>query len=508
MELINELSHTGDYLGDPFNLRPWQEKIVRAIFATKRDGSRKHKVVFIGLPRGQGKTELLAAILLILLMALGKRGQHIYSASGDKEQAALVFAAAVAMIRANEDLAAMLDDGRLQILEGKNEKRIVYAPTSSFYLALSSEAALKHGLNPAVSIFDEVHIFPDRKLHDAITTGMLKRKDPLIVYITTAGDDENSLCYELWDYARKVRDGDVDDPEFCAILYETPRDADWKDERVWKRAMPALGDFCNIEFIRSQCRKAQKLPAHQNTFCQLFLNMWVEQAERWISKDAWTACEAKFALADYLGRPCVAGLDLSSTRDLTALVLAFDNDLGGVDLLPYFWLPGESIRSKENIDDVDYSTWVREGLITKTDGAMIDYDAIGDAIEALSVLVKIQAIGFDPQFASMLAQRLHKNGHGLNMVRLPNTFTHLNPASREFERQIVDTKLRHNGHAVLRWNVSNASLAKKAQMILPSKKNDKKRIDGVMAAVMALAIKLAQPERKESVYETRKLERL
>jgi len=470
VRLINELTHTGDYSGQPFRLRRWQEAIVRRIFEVDRHGRMRHTRVFIALPRKQGKTELIAAILLVLLAALGRRGQEIYSASGDREQAGRLYKAASEMVRAHPTLSRVID-----CYDGKNSQRLVCSALNSSYEALSSEGRLKHGKNPSVLLFDEVHVFPDRTLHDALTSGQGARRERLVIYITTAGYDQDSLCYELWQYARDVRDGVIDDPGFLPILYEPRPGDDWKDERVWRRVMPALGDFCETAFIRDECKIAQRLPSYQNTFCQFYLNMWTEQAVRWISLGAWDACRADLRIEDYAGRPCTAGLDLSSTSDLTAFVLAFENDLGGFDLVPHFWLPGENAAARQQADKVPYPAWIEAGLIAKTEGQRIDYDAVEETVRAAALVHRFDGIGYDPQFANQLAQHLHADGHGLPMIALPNTFHNLNPATREFERLVVDRK----------------------------KKNPKKRIDGLVAALMAIAVRMGGKAQTQSVYATR-----
>lgn len=488
VRFINRLTHTGDFSGQPFRLRPWQESIVRQLFGTlKADGSRQYRKMFLAIPRKQGKTELAAAILLYLMLGTGRKGQELYSASGDRAQASLIFRAAAAMVENDPELSRYC-----KVFHGG--KRIDCDPLGSRYEALSSDAPRKHGLGPAAVIFDEVHVLPDRRLHDVLTTGFGARREPLTLYISTAGWDRHSLCWELWNYARRVRDGLVDDPTFLPILYEAAPDADWKSDAVWREVMPALGDFCSLEFIRDECRNAQELPAYENTFKQLFLDLWTEQAKRWISMDAWDACRADFTEADFEGRECYGGLDLSSVKDLTALVLPFPNELGGYDLLPYFWLPGESIAHREKMDRIPYSAWCREGLITKTEGKRIDYDAIRDFVEEKSRMFRILSLGYDPMFAGQIANQLYRDGNGIPIQEVPNNLVHMHPASREFERLVVEGKIRHPGNAVLDWNVSNAATVERSQMIMPAKARSTGRIDGVTATVMGLAVAMGGAE--------------
>lgn len=498
VRFLNNLQHTGDFAGEPFRLRPWQEAPIRKLFGTTRpDGRRRYRKTFWALPRKQGKTELVAGSALYLMMGQGKPNRRIYTAAGDTKQAALIFGAACDMIRADPVL-----DARTVIY--KSYRRIEYPEGESTLEVLSSVPRSKHGLGPTDVLIDEYHVV-DEELINVLVTGFAARREPLLWMITTAGCNRFSACYREWQYALRVRDDPSIDPEYLPIIYAADPGDDWQDEATWFKAMPALGDFCDLDFIRSEFRSAKERPGEENRVRNLYLNQWVEQAVRWISPDAWDACRAEVVEADYEGRECYAGLDLSSKHDLTALALAFPNDRGGYDLLLYFWLPGESIDARVKSDKVEYDVWVRQGFIEKTEGARIDYDAIRDRIEDLATRFEILGLAFDPQFAGQLANQLHRNGNGLPVIETPNNHTNLNPAALEFERLVAEQKLAHPGNPVMDWCVDNVAITKRLEMILPSKAKSNERIDGVMAAVMALAAALKDDDRGEvdSVYDDR-----
>lgn len=499
VRFFNRLTHTGDFTGEPFNLRPWQDEPIRKLFGTMRaDGiTRQFRKTFWALPRKQGKTEIVAGGGLCLMMGQGKKNRKVYSASGDTKQAGLIFEAACEMIGNDPVLSA-------KTIVYRGYKRIEYPEGNSTLEVLSSVPKSKHGLGPTDVLFDEYHVI-EEELVRVLTTGFGARREPLTWMITTAGWDRHSLCFDEWKYAKGVRDGVIDDPTYLPVIYAAAPSDDWHDEAVWFKAMPALGDFCNLEFIREEYRKAKERPRFENSFRQLYLNQWTEQAERWISLDAWDACKAEFRPEDYYGEPCWAGLDLSSKHDLTALVLLFRNDLGGFDVIPFFWLPGESAIERERRDKVPYSVWIKGGFIEQTDSVRIDYDVIREKVESLWKLYDFRGFVFDPQFAGQLANQLVAtlDPDGEIFAELPNTFVKLNPSSLEFERLIAERKLRHNGHPVLRWNVANAAVAKKAEMILPSKVKSSERIDGVLATVMGLAAASNATDDGESVYEKR-----
>jgi phage terminase large subunit-like protein len=290
IRFINKLTHTGDYSGRPFALRPWQAAPIRKLFGTLRPGTnlRQYRKTFWALPRKQGKTEVVAAGSLYLMMGQGRPNQRIFTASGDKGQAALIFDAAAEMIANDRVLSA-----RTIVYHGRKE--IEYPDNRSMLRVLSKVPKSKHGLGPTAVLLDELHII-DELLVNILTTGFGARLDPLTWMITTAGHDIHSLCYDEWSYAEKVRDGEIDDPTYLPVIYAAPKGADWHSEDVWRAAMPALGDFCSLDFIREEHRKAVERPRFENTFRQLYLNQWTEQAERWLSVDRWKACATLDAL--------------------------------------------------------------------------------------------------------------------------------------------------------------------------------------------------------------------
>lgn len=284
VRVINNLTHTQTpWAGQSFHLRPWQEKILRQLFKTRRDGLRQYRTCLLMLPRKNGKTELAAAIAIYCLLFDGEQGGEIYCAAADREQAAKVFDAMVGMIEAEAELDALCE-----IV--KSHKRIVHRESRSFCKAISAEAYSKHGFNASVVIYDELHCAPNRDLWDVLATSQGARLQPLMIAISTAGYDRHSILWELYAHAQKVKETPALDPTFLPILYEASKDADWTDERVWKKANPALGDFRSLEEMRILAARAKEIPAQENTFRRLYLNQWTEQADRWIQLPAWDAC--------------------------------------------------------------------------------------------------------------------------------------------------------------------------------------------------------------------------
>ena len=480
VRLVNQLTHTkGPFAEQTFNLRPWQEKqIIRPLFKTRKDGLRQYRTCLLMLPRKNGKTEIAAALAIYFLLFDGERGGEVYSAAADKDQAALVFNVAAQMIRNDPELYA-----QCEILD--SQKRIVHYRTGSFYRAISAEAYSKHGFNASAVIYDELHAAPNRELWDVLSTSQGARAQPLMMAITTAGYDRHSILWELYSHAKRVREHPALDPTFLPILFEAPIDADWTDEAVWRRTNPALGDFRSLEEMRAACARAQEIPAQENTFRRMYLNQWTEQASRWISLTSWDACRVPEYRASLRGRKCYVGLDLSSTKDLTAAVAVFPVD-DGFEVLAQFFVPQESIRERSLRDRVPYDQWAREGHLIATPGNVVDYESVRTTLQAWSEEFDLREIAFDPWNATDLTTRLQAQD-GLTCVAMRQGFASLSAPTKALEKAILSKQLRHDGHPVLRWNIGNISVETDPTGNLKlSKKVSTERIDGAAALVMAV----------------------
>lgn len=497
IRLINQLTHTkGPFAGKPFDLRPWQLKILQQLFKTRPDGLRQYRTCLLMLPRKNGKSEIAAALAIYFLLFDGEIGAEVYSAASDKDQAALVFNVAAQMIRNDPEL-----DAQCEIID--SQKRIVHKKSGSFYRAISAEAYSKHGFNASVVIYDELHAAPTRELWDVLATSQGARSQPLMIAITTAGFDRHSILWELYAHAKKVAENPSLDPTFLPILYEAAIEADWLDEKVWKQANPALGDFRSIEEMRIMAARAKEIPAQENTFRRLYLNQWTEQASRWISLIAWDACHVSIDRASLRGRRCYVGMDLSSTKDLTALVAVFPDDDGGFDVLSHFFVPKDSMRQRETRDRVPYGQWYRDGYLTATDGPVVDYEAVRRQLNAWAAEFDLKEIGLDPWNATDLVTRLQEQD-GFLCVAIRQGFQSLSAPTKSMEKAVLSRTLRHDGHPVLRWNVGNVSVeSDPAGNLKPSKKVSTERIDGVVALIMAIDRMDRNSASGASVYEAR-----
>ena len=480
LAFINRLTHTkGAFAGQPFNLRPWQRRIVRKLLYTLRpDGYRQYRTCLLMLPRKNGKSELAAALALYGLLADGEMGAEVYSAAADRDQASLVFGVAAQMVRNDPQL-----DATCYILD--SQKRIVHKSSGSVYRAISAEAASKHGFNASMVVYDELHAARDRRLYDVLSTSMGGREQPQFLVISTAGYDRHSILWELYCHARKVQENPALDPSFLPVIYEAPETADWTDEKVWKKANPALGDFRSLDEMRIACARAKEIPAQENNFRRLYLNQWTEQAARWISMTAWDACRVPLDRATLRGRRCYVGMDLSTTKDLTALVAVFPDETG-FDVLAQFFVPQESIRDRSHRDRVPYLDWTRGGYLQANPGPTIDYEALRLVLKQWATEFDLQMVAYDPWNATDLVKRLQEQD-GLPCVPMRQGFASLSAPTKSLEKAILARTLRHDEHPVLRWNVSNVAVESDASGNLkPSKVASTERIDGVVALIMAV----------------------
>lgn len=468
----------GEWAGKPFHLEDWQRLFIRRLFGWKRteDGTRRYRKVYLSMGRKNGKTEMSAGIALALLVLDGEPGAEVYSAAADREQAGICFDMARQMALNHPGLTDMLTLYR-------SEMR--YPKIGARYKAISAEAYSKHGFNAHGVIFDELHAQPNRELYDVLVTSMGARRQPLIVMITTAGFDRHSLCWEMYDYAKKVQVGIVSDPHFLPCIFEAEIDDDWTSEDVWRKANPNYGLALKPDYFRAQVAEAKESPSKENTFKRLHLNMWTEQDVRWLSMDKWDECAGELREDALEGRECFAGLDLAVTTDIAALSLVFPRDGGGFDVLCRFWVPEEGARRRERKDRVPYFDWIAQGLIKATPGPTIDYTVIHEDIRQLSERYNIREVAIDRYNASPTISTLQ--GFGLTVVPFGQGFLDMTAPTKELERLVLNGRLNHGGNAVLRWMASNVAAEMDASgNIKPSKKKSIEKIDGIVATIMAL----------------------
>ena len=499
---IENLCHTkGKWAGTPFWLLPWQEQLIRDIFGiVKPDGNRQFRTAFVEICKKVGKSELAAAVALYLLYADNEPSAEVYGAAADRQQASIVFDVAKQMV---EMSPALMKRSKLM----GATKRIVNYSNAGYYQVLSAEVGGKHGFSVSGLVFDEIHTQPNRQLYDVLTKGSSDaRQNPLHFIITTAGNDRHSIAYELHTKAVDILEGRRVDPTFYPVVYGLKDDEDWEDEANWYKVNPSLGYTVDIERLRDAYREAKQNPADEITFKWLRCNMWVSSTVAWIPDAIYMRGNEPIDMDALAGRDCYAGLDLSSTGDITALVLIFpprDEEEKYV-LLPYFWIPEETIPRRVKANSVPYDIWEKQGYIMSTEGNVIHYDFIEKFIMDLSEKYHILEIAVDRWNATQMIQNLE--GEGFTIVPFGQGFSSMSAPTKEFYRLLMEGRIIHGGNPVLRWMAGNVVIdTDPAGNIKVTKAKSKEKIDGIVAAIMALDRCIRQEGQSGSVYDERGL---
>jgi phage terminase large subunit-like protein len=480
----------GKHAGKPFKLRPWQRRMIRAIYRT-RGGKRVVRQALFTCGRKNGKTQICAALCLCHLAGpeAEPRGE-CYSAAADRNQAARVFRELEAFILADQDLRDRCNvqrfAKRIEVMDGEG--------VGSIYEALSSDATKAHGLSPSFTAKDEVAQWRGRELYDNLQTGMGAREEPLSVVISTKSPDPHSVMSEVTDYARKVRDGVILDETFAPFIYEVPDDVDpLEDESCWKLANPALGDFRSLQEMREAAEKARRIPARVAAFRRLYCNQsYEDEGDKFIPLREWQACADQYTLEDLRGQRAYGGLDLGSTRDLTSFGLYFP-DAGGATL-SWSWCPGEWIDQRSTNDKVPYREWRDAGWITATGGKATDKRAVVRTLAKLSQMFEIVAIGYDRWGMSEVERICDEEGVTLPWRKHGQGYADMSPSVTVFEERVLNREILHNGSPLLVWSLSNVRLScDSAENRKPDKDKARERIDPIVALIMAVGTAAREP---------------
>ena len=502
IEFISMLKAVDDFYGQPFTLLDWQHEILWDVYGTvKDDGLRQYKFSYLEIPKKNGKTSLIAAIALYHLVCDGPGGQ-IYCCAADRHQAELVYKAACGMREQNSDLEDML-----KLTDSKKE--IKNTSTGTTLKVLSAEAYTKHGLNPTVVIFDELHAQPNRDLWDVMTFGAgSARKEPIWWVITTAGDDpdRHSIGWEIHDLATKLKDKEIEDPNWYVKIYNAPEDADIYSEKTWYTANPSLGKTINIETVRQEAVYARNSEAGERLFRWLRLNQWISlKSVGWMPLTLWDSCVEDFDPTEMIGSECYVGLDLSSTTDLTAAALLFPprGDIKEWRVMFEAWIPEHKMRERSRGDKVPYESWVKQKYLHATPGDAVDYDFVEAKLKAIGKQYDVKYLCADPWNSRMLTQRLEKAD--ITTVEVSQTIAGLSPGMKETERLLRTGSLVPERNPVARWCFGNTVVHIDGnENMKPMKNKSKGRIDLIMALIIAMNIAIRfENEDTTSVYQDR-----
>lgn len=486
----------GANAGQHVVLREWQKRKINDVYGPRTAKNlRKVRQALLTMARKNGKTALIAMLLLVHLCGPEAiRNGELYSVAFDKEQAAQVFKYAADMIYASPVLAM-----RLNVVDSR--KTIVDPVSGSVYKALSNESKGKHGKSSSFIIFDELAQFgADRRMYDVMMNSRGAHAAPLVWVISTQAENDIAVMSELIDYGKKVNSGEINDQTFVAFIYEVPPAADPWDEKTWKLANPALGDFKNLEIMREDAKKAQLMPSGENAWRNMELNQRVAGESAFIAPEVWKANGGKPDFSIFEKAEVLAGLDLSSKNDLSVLILAAVDDDKRWHIMCRFWTPKDSIRERSNRDRVPYDVWAKQGYLEAVPGRTIDYEYIAREIGELHVSYNISALRFDRWRIDLLMREFHKIGvdawidgkdepipGGLRLIEHGQGFRDFSPAVERLEDLLTEYRIRHDNHPVLTMCATNTRITKDPS---GNRKFDKikstGRIDGLVALGMAL----------------------
>ena len=485
VNFLKNLKHPKSRLPNKaFQLDPWLERIIRRIYGPRHaDGTRIVKNVFLMVSRGNRKTTIGAALTLLHTIGPEKeQSGQVVCAAADQKQARIAFDEAANVIRMDARLERLVD-----ILDYRN--RIEHKTLGTVLEAISADGATQHGRTPSLVLADELHSWKKRDLWEALRTGLVKTSGALCVITTTAGRGQENVAFDQYDYARKVALGDIDDPATLPILFEAPKDCDWRDEEIWHLVNPGLRHgYPDLAGLRQLAREAESRPADRESFRQLHLGIWLDHSTTpFVDMDVYDKGATPLDVDALKGQPCWIGVDMSTTTDLTAVVACFANDNEEYSVLAKFFVPGDNLRAKADNDNVPYPYWAEQGFIVPTPGNVIDYRAVETYIRDLCDTYDVREIGFDPAYANPVMSPL--NDDGLPVVTIIQGWKTQSPALLLLERAIVSGKFQHGGNPVLRWCFSNIhiSIVDDAGNRKMSKGKSTNRIDGAVASWMALS---------------------
>lgn len=496
LDFVRCLPHIeGKLAGQLFDPHPFQMFILGSVFGWKRkeNGLRRFRYAYVEVPRKNTKSFLCSGIGLYGLCGDGEGGAQVYAAATKRDQAKIVWGISRKMVRRSEDFS--------QVIRPYHSS-LVFDAKDSFFEPLASDSEKLDGLNTHVAIADELHRWTDPHLWYVIKDSMWAREQPLMVGITTAGNNQTGICYEQRQHViNMLQNGSQYDDRYFGYIATVDQGDDWTKPRTWKKANPMYGIVKKEEDFRAEVDLAKKIPSQEIEFKNTQLDIWTQVADRWLDIDKWKELVDERTVEDLKGKKCIAGVDLSSTTDLTAIAYVFPEE-DDYYVWPVFFLPADTIEGRKN--RVPYPTWREQGWLTTTLGGAVDQEALRWSLNEMNDIFDIEEVAIDPWNSGGLTPKLIDDGYEVLNIR--QGYGSLSGPSKELEKLIVKEQIRHNGNPVLQWNVGNAVIDMDAAgNIKPNKDKSADKIDGVAAILNALARYLVREKPKESVYKRRGL---
>lgn len=479
----------GEFENQPFELLDWQQFVIGSLMGWKgSDGWRRFRVAYIETAKGSGKSPLAAGLGMYGLTSDDEPRAEIYAAATKKDQAMVLFRDAVAMYQLAPALKARLKSSGT----GENVWNLAYVEKGSFFRPISADDG-QSGPRPHMSLIDEVHEHRNNSVIEMQRAGTKSRRQALILMITNSGSNKTGPGWQYHDYASKVAAGMLKDDAFfgyvCAL---DEKDDPFHDEKCWAKANPSLqgANIPGLKYLREQVTEARGMPGKEALVRRLNFCQWTDAANPWISADIWLGAQREFDWKSLRGRRAWAGLDLSSTTDLTGLVLYVEPELEGEPwhMVPFCWLPDEDLRRKEDNDRVPYTAWRAAGYLETTPGRAISKLTVIKRLVEISQVFDLQAVAYDRWRIEDLKQLAADNEITLPaMVPYGQGYKDMSPAIEAFETALLNSQVVHPGNPVFTWCAANAvTVSDDAENRKLSKEKATGRIDLMVAAVMAV----------------------
>lgn len=489
------LTHNkGKWAGQPMTLEPWQQFFIASLFGWKRaDGTRRFRESYLEVARKNGKSTVGSGVCLEMLVLDGEAGAEIYTAATKKEQARIVFG----------DAQNMASKSTALLKKVKVQRNAILVPsTLSTMKPMSSDSKTEDGLNPHCIYIDEYHAHPDDGLYSVLKSATGARAQPLLSIITTAGFNRLGPCAQLRKACANLLEGQHTDDSYFALLFSLDEEDDWNDESTWQKANPNLGVSLQLEYLREQYLAAVRLPSQQVNFKTKHLNLWTDSSAVWIPSEVWQLGAHGTPLEELAGRKCWGGLDLASTRDITALVFVFPKDGGSFDVLCWFWIPADTVDVRTEKDGVPYRQWVDEGHLITTPGNVTDYNFLKAQVQGLCETYLVKMIDYDRYNASQTIIDL--TAEGVPMQPFGQGFISMNAPTKELEKLALQGQVHHYGNPVLAWMCGNVEIQRDAaDNIKINKGKSKEKVDGMVALVEALGGYMTDEDKDEYIYQDR-----
>lgn len=496
----------GEYEGKPFNPLPWQCFVIGSLFGWQgADGFRRFRVAYIETAKGSGKSPLAAGIGMKGLVADGESRAEIYSAATKKDQAMILFRDAVAMVDQSPELSTRLQKS------GTGEKcwNLAYMSAGSFFRPISSDDG-QSGPRPHIGLVDELHEHKTNTVVEMLRAGTKSRRQAMIFLITNSGSNKLGPCWSYHEYGMKVANGELEDDGFFPFVCSLDEaDDPFADESCWPKANPSLqdADLPGVKYLREQVTEARGMPSKEAIVRRLCFCQWTDAESPWISHEVWTQAAREYDWQDLRGRRAVAGLDLSSTTDLTGLVFMVEPREGVEEpwqMVPFAWLPEVELQRKADTDRVPYPQWVAQGFLNTTPGRAISKRVVLQKLSAMCDFFEIIGVAYDRWRIEDLISMASDEGITLPpMLPFGQGYKDMSPAIEEFERMLLNGQVVHPGNKVLTWCFGNAVIEQDgAENRKLSKEKAVGRIDLAVAAVMAagLTLKAEEPKQKHQLF--------